>query len=343
MPEPEEERKPGQEPEQEEPGGAMPFMAHLDELRTRLVHTAYGLIIAFAAAYAFKEHIYAFLTTPLLESSQQGVELIYLDPTEAFFTYIKVSFLAGLVVASPWVFYQIWKFVAPGLYQKERRMVWPFVISASALFIGGSMFCFTTVFPWAFTFLRSFETQPQDKTPLPPDRPAIVEMVRGEIDQRLKALGGGEVVAAMPPAQRDQVARRIEDQVLNRLLEALTQERTKPGQLTIKAQFTMRAYLSFTALLLIAFGVIFETPLVLVFLGRVGIVSSAGLRKKRKYAILGMFVVAAILTPPDVVTQVLMAVPLVALYEISIWLVRASEKKRAEREKEFEEDLESEE
>ena len=115
----------------------------------------------------------------------------------------------------------------------------------------------------------------------------------------------------------------------------------KPGQLTIKAQFTMRAYLSFTALLLIAFGVIFETPLVLVFLGRVGVVSSDGLRKKRKYAILAMFVVAAILTPPDVVTQILMAVPLVALYEISIWLVKASEKKRAEQEKEFEEDLES--
>lgn len=324
----------------EEAGGKMPFMSHLEELRDRLVKVFYGLLVGFIVCYIFKEEIYLFLTQPLQSSANEGLELVYLDPTEAFFTYIKVAFLGGLVIASPWIFYQLWRFISPGLYSRERRMAWPFVLSSSVLFIGGAMFCFMVVFPYAFQFLRSFETRPENTGPPPGDKPAIVEMVRKEVAEQLVAQGGASAVAALAEDKRLAVVRGIEDRVLEKVIRMVGAEPAKPGTLQIKAQFTMRNYLSFVSTLLLAFGVIFETPLVLVFLGRLGVVTSKGLRKKRKYAILIMFVVAAIFTPPDVVTQILMAVPLVALFEISIWLVAASEKKRAEKEDEW--DAESE-
>lgn len=316
----------------EETGSKMSFLDHLDELRVRLVRVAYGLIIGFVICYIFKEQIYFFLTQPLQGAALEGVELVYLDPTEAFFTYIKVAFLAGLVLTSPWLFYQLWRFISPGLYSRERRLAWPFVLSSSGLFMGGAIFCFMVVFPFAFTFLRSFETQP---TAIDPSTGAkqptsIVEMVRTEVAEQIKSQGGESGLASLTPVKRGEIAQQIEDRVLNKVIKLVGKEELEPGTLQITAQFTMRNYLSFVSTLLLAFGVIFETPLVLVFLGRLGVVTSKGLRKKRKYAILGMFVVSAIFTPPDVVTQVLMAFPLVALYEISILLVAGFEKKRKE-------------
>lgn len=327
--------------EGEDGGHKMPFMAHLDELRIRLVRSFYGLLVGFVICYIFKEQIYLFLTHPLQSSTAEGLELVYLDPTEAFFTYIKVAFLGSLVITSPWLFFQLWRFISPGLYAKERRLAWPFVLSSSALFIGGAIFCFTLVFPYAFQFLRSFETRPERTLPQAGDKPAIVEIVRKEVASQLKAQGGEAALQGLPADKQGQVARQIEDRVLDRIIRLVLKEKLEPGTLQIKAQFTMRNYLSFVSTLLLAFGVIFETPLVLVFLGRLGIVTSKGLRKKRKYAILGMFVVAAIFTPPDVVTQILMAVPLVGLFEISIWLMAASEKKRQEEQEELDKEAEA--
>jgi sec-independent protein translocase protein TatC len=162
------------------------------------------------------------------------------------------------------LFYQLWRFISPGLYDHERRAVWPFVLVSSVLFIAGAVFAYAVVFPYAFQFFSSFVT---------PD-----------IEFRPK----------------------------------------------------MAEYLSFTATLLFAFGVVFEMPLVLVFLGRIGVITHKTLQEKRKYAILIMFAAAAMFTPPDVVSQILMALPLLVLYEISIWLVAASEKKKAAKEAEME-------
>ncbi|RJX35266.1 MAG: twin-arginine translocase subunit TatC [Desulfarculus sp.] len=238
----------------------MPFLSHLEELRTRLVRSAMAVGIAFLGTYFFKEELYQGLAKPLKEVLPPGAKLIYTAPAEAFFTYIKVAFLAAIVAACPVIFYQLWKFIAPGLYKHERKAVWPFVILSSALFMVGSVFCYLMVFPFAFQFFMSFATDD------------IVPML------------------------------------------------------------SLKQYLSFSATLLFAFGVIFEMPLVLVFLGRLGVVKSSTLKKHRKYAILIMFIVGAILTPPDAVTQIMMALPLCALYELSIWLVVLAEKKKAERE-----------
>jgi sec-independent protein translocase protein TatC len=244
------------EENEEQPGGSMTLMEHLEELRQRLTRAAIAVGVGFLIAYFFKEQLYGYLTIPLKAAMPPEAKLIYTAPAEAFFTYLKVAFLAGIVGASPVIFYQLWKFISPGLYENERRNIWPFVIFSSVLFITGAIFCYTIVFPYAFQFFMSFATE--DITPM----------------------------------------------------------------------LKLNEYLSFSSMLLFAFGVVFEMPLILVFLGRLGVVTSQGLRKKRKYAILIMFAGAAFFTPPDVVSQILMAVPLMVLYEISIWLVAASQKKK---------------
>jgi sec-independent protein translocase protein TatC len=248
------------EEEDELSGGSMTLMEHLEELRQRLTRAAIAVGVGFLAAYGFKEQLYSYLTIPLKAAMPPGAKLIYTAPAEAFFTYLKVAFLAGVVGASPVIFYQLWKFVSPGLYAHERRNIWPFVIFSSTLFISGAIFCYTIVFPYAFQFFMSFATD--DITPM----------------------------------------------------------------------LKLNEYLSFTSMLLFAFGVVFEMPLILIFLGRLGVVTAQGLRKQRKYAILIMFVAAAIFTPPDVVSQILMAVPLMILYEISVFMVALSQKKKAARE-----------
>ena len=243
---------------------SMTLMEHLEELRQRLTRAAIAVGVGFLIAYFFKEQLYSYLTIPLKAAMPPEAKLIYTAPAEAFFTYLKVAFLAGLVGASPVIFYQLWRFISPGLYESERRNIWPFVIFSSVLFIAGAIFCYAIVFPYAFQFFMSFATD--------------------EITPMLK----------------------------------------------------LNEYLSFSSMLLFAFGVVFEMPLILVFLGRLGVVTSQGLRKKRKYAILIMFAGAAFITPPDVVSQILMALPLMVLYEVSIWLVAASQKKKAAREAEME-------
>ena len=159
---------------------------------------------------------------------------------------MKVSFLAGVILGSPVIIYQFWVFVAPGLYQKERRYLVPIVLLSVVFFVGGALFCFFVVFPFGIKFFLSFATD------------------------------------------------------------------------VIQPLLSMKEYLSFASKMLLAFGLIFELPLVLIFLAKLGIVSVDFLRKNRKYAILLIFIVAAILTPPDVVSQILMGIPLMILYEISI-------------------------
>ena len=258
------------EENEERVGGNMTLMEHLEELRQRLTRAAIAVGVGFLIAYFFKEQLYAYLTIPLKAAMPPEAKLIYTAPAVAFFTYLKVAFLTGLVGASPVIFYQLWKFISPGLYENERRSIWPFVIISSVLFITGAIFCYTVVFPYAFQFFMSFATE--------------------EITPMLK----------------------------------------------------LNEYLSFSSMLLFAFGVVFEMPLVLVFLGRLGVVTSQGLRKKRKYAILIMFAGAAFFTPPDVVSQVLMAVPLMVLYEISIWMVAAAQKKKAAKQAAMEAEFEDE-
>lgn len=224
----------------------MPFTAHLEELRDRLIRCFIAVGVGFCIAYGFKEKLFAILTRPLIQVMGQGDALIFTGLPEAFFTYLKVAFLAGIMLASPVILYQFWLFVAPGLYRKEKRVLIPIIVLSTFFFVGGSLFGYFIVFPYGFEFFLGF---------------------------------ANEKIHALP---------------------------------------SMKEYLSFSSKLLIAFGVVFELPLVLTAMARLGIVSVDFLKKNRKYALLLFFIGAAIITPPDVVTQIMMALPLMLLYEISI-------------------------
>jgi len=234
----------------------LPFTTHLEELRKRLIICFSAVGVGFAICYFFSKKLFDILMHPLLVAMPPDEKLIYTGLPEAFFTYLKVAFLAGVLLAVPVIIYQLWMFIAPGLYDKEKRLVVPIVFLSSVFFLGGALFGYFVVFPFGFKFFMGFASD------------------------------------------------------------------------AIKPLPSMREYLSFSTKLLFAFGVVFELPLFITFLAKLGIVDVPFLKAKRKYAILLFFVFASILTPPDVVTQILMAGPLILLYEVSIVGARVFGKKR---------------
>ena len=226
----------------------MPLLSHLEELRARLIKALLAIGFAIAPTYFFAGNIFSLLTQPLLQVSQSPVALIGTGPTEAFFTKLKVSFIAALFLASPVVFYQIWKFVAPGLYESERRYVFPFVFFATLFFLFGAAFCHLFVLPVGYAFFL----------------------------EQYKSIG-------------------------------------------VEATLRISEYLTFTSRMLLAFGVTFELPVLTFFFARIGLVTYKTLLGTYRYAIIIIFIVAAMLTPgPDVASQLLMATPLLVLYTLSI-------------------------
>ena len=234
-----------------------PFTAHLEELRSRLIKCVIAVGVGFVISYFFKEKIFHVLTLPLINALQSGDHLIYTNLPEAFFTFLKAAFICALMLASPVILYQFWMFTAPGLYDKEKRLLIPILMLSVLFFVGGALFGYFVVFPFGFKFFLSFASD------------------------------------------------------------------------TIRPMPSIKEYLSFASKLLLAFGLVFELPLVITFLARLGIVSVAVLKKFRKYTILAIFVAAAILTPPDLVTQIFMALPMILLYELSIISARIFGRKKA--------------
>ncbi len=226
----------------------MGLIDHLNDLRKRLTRSALAVFVGFLACYAFAEDIFNFLLVPLKPYLPEGSGLIFTSPPEAFFTYMLAAAVAGLFLMSPFVFYQLWQFIAPGLYSHERKWIIPIALCSAVFFASGACFAYFVVFPYAFQFFMSYTTD------------------------------------------------------------------------LIHAQLKMEEYFSFTLKLLVAFGICFELPLFVFFLARLGMVTAKSLRKFRQYAILIIFIAAAILTPPDVVSQLAMACPLLVLYELSIWV-----------------------
>lgn len=245
----------------------MSFIEHLQELRVRVVRMLIGVFVGFLLCYGFSKQMFQVLMQPLVDALPPDSSMIFTALPEAFFTYIKVALVAGVFVASPYIFYQIWAFVAPGLYKEERKYLVPIAIFSAFFFLLGAFFGYFVVFPFGFQFFMGFA------------------------DEHIKA---------MP---------------------------------------SLKEYLGFSLKLLFAFGLIFELPLFIFFLSRLGLVTAASLRKFRKYAVMLAFVVSAILTPPDVISQLLMAGPLLILYEMSIFVaVIFGKKKKPKPAEEDEED-----
>lgn len=263
------------DPDAELEAGRMPLIDHLVELRNRLMWSAAAIIVAFLVCYQFKVQIYRFLAYPLAQilAGEPDRKMIFTGLTEAFFTYIKVSFWAAICVSFPIVATQIWKFIAPGLYKTEKRAFLPYLCATPILFIMGACLAYFVVIPYAFRFFLSFETP------------------------------GGN------------------------------------GQLPIVSEPKVNEYLSLVMTLLLAFGVAFQLPVLLTLMARAGLITSQGLINKWRYAFVGMFAVAAVLTPPDIVSQCSLAIPLILLYFLSIFSCRWVEKQRAKREAEEEAEL----
>ena len=241
--------------------GAEGFISHLIELRDRLLKAIAALFIVFFTLFYWAQDIYSLLAAPLIEALPEGSTMIAIEVAAPFFVPIKVTLFASLVVALPVVLYQVWAFIAPGLYTHEKRLVVPLIATSTILFLVGCLFAYLVVFPTVFHFVAAFT-------------PEGVEM-----------------------------------------------------------NTDIQKYFDFVLTLFLAFGLAFETPIAVVILTRMGIVSIETLKESRPYIIVGAFVIAAIFTPPDVISQLLLAFPIWILYEIGLFIAGILEKKAEQREK----------
>ena len=244
------------DPDDNSSAGRMSFLDHLDELRKRLVRTVLGILAGFLIAFAFIKYIFEFIMLPLQQVLPEGGRLVYTEPAEAFFLYMKIAALAGLVLATPFTLTQVWLFISPGLFRHEKRFAIPFVVFSTMFFIVGALFSHYAVFPLAWKFFAGFSTDYMEF--LPKIGPVFSLYVK----------------------------------------------------------------------MLLAMGIVFQLPTLIFFLARLGLVTPKFLIKNTKYAILIIFIIAAILTPSaDPVTQTAMAVPMIMLYGFSILIAHVFRKR----------------
>ena len=243
-----------------------PLVTHLIELRDRLKWAVFFSFLAFCSCYYFADRIYNFLVNPLyqiyLDKGISNPRMIYTALTEAFFTYLKVSFYGALFISFPILAMQLYKFAAPGLYKNEKKAFFPFLIATPVLFTLGAALVYYFIFPLAWNFFLGFQTS------------------------------------------------------------------TMETGMAIELEAKVNEYLSLVLKLMFAFGLAFQIPVALTLLARAGLVSSKQLKKRRKYAIVIAFVIAAILTPPDLISQIGLGVPIIILFEISIYLAAFFENKK---------------
>ncbi|MGD9917664.1 MAG: twin-arginine translocase subunit TatC [Paenirhodobacter sp.] len=252
---------------------AAPLVEHLAELRTRLLYALGAFVVAMVICYTFWQPVFNFLTHPICESlaerhQQCGLYLIKLQ--EGFFVAINISFLGGFAMSFPVIGYQLWRFVAPGLYRSEKQAFLPFLVASPVMFFAGAAFAYYVILPMAFNFFLGFQQ-------------------------------GG-----------------LGEEGTNQLA-------------SIGFQGSVQEYLNLTTKFILAFGICFQLPVLLTLMGKAGLVSSKGLASVRKYAVVIILIVAAVATPPDVISQVTLFSVVYGLYEISIQLVARIERKRKEK------------
>ena len=237
-----------QAPEEE-----LPVTEHIEELRQRLFKSFIAVVVGFLIAWPFKKQILLFLERPLPEKLQG--KLVFLSPPEAFFTALKISFFAGILISLPYVLYQLWKFIEPGLYEHEKKFILPFMFFSVLFFFLGAAFAYFVILPFGLRFLLGF---------------------MGDL---------------------------------------------------LTPQITIGSYISFVIQMILAFGFVFLLPVVVWLLSKLEIINYRLLERNRKFAVLIIFIVAALLTPPDAFSQIMMALPLLALYELSIWVSKIAGRK----------------
>lgn len=253
---------------------AAPLIEHLKELRTRILYAIGAFAVCFIIGYLLWKPIFAFLARPMcvvLAERGQECQLILVKMQEGFFVAIRIAMWGGFALAFPIIAYQLWRFVAPGLYRSEKKAFLPFLVASPAMFLIGAAFAYFIILPFAFGFFLGFQ------------------------DQFASDLGGGDLTA--PPAG-------------------------------VVFQGSMESYLALTMTFVMAFGLCFQLPVLLTLMGRAGLISSKGLKAMRKYAVVGILAVAAVVTPPDMFSQIILFAAIYPLYEISIFLIRRIEKTR---------------
>lgn len=258
-------------PEDDIEDSAAPLVEHLAELRTRILYSLAAFVVAMILCYFVWNPIFNFLTHPIcnaLQSRGQQCGLYLIKLQEGFFVAVKISFLGGFALSFPIISYQLWRFVAPGLYKSEKSAFLPFLVASPVMFVLGAAFAYYIVLPMAFNFFLSFQ-QPG------------AELTKGT--NELASIG---------------------------------------------FQGSVEEYLGLTTKFILAFGVCFQLPVLLTLMGKAGLISAKGLASVRKYAVVLILIVAALVTPPDMMSQIILFVAIYPLYEVSIWLIRGIEKRR---------------
>ena len=255
-----------------------PLMEHLKELRNRILISLAAFVVGILIAFAVWNPIFNFLTEPIcaaLDDRGQECQLVLIKLQEGFFVAFRISVMGGFILAFPIIAWQLWRFVAPGLYKSEKGAFLPFLISSPVMFTIGAAFAFYVVLPIAFSFFLGF--------------------------QQMMGTQPGAGSAIVPVA---------------------------PGTAGIQFQGSMEQYLSLTTNFILAFGLCFQLPVLLTLMGKAGLISSQGLAGMRRYAIVLILILAAVVTPPDMMSQIILFAAIYPLYEVSIFLIRRIEKRR---------------
>lgn len=315
-------------------GGVMSFGEHLEELRACCIRALVGLLVTTIFSLIFAKRILAFILKPalvVLEAHGQRPEMQALAPPDTFIMYLRLALICGVILAMPWILMQIWRFIAVGLYSHEKRFIRTLTPVSIGLFIAGVLFMFFLALPIVLNFFVKFTQQIQ------------VEELRPSF---LQAWMIGEDTAANPPALADDDFPKIPvvegappdvstgglwfDASLNRLC----MQGREPGQMftiplqpahgvqAVRSYFSLSQYVSFVLMLSLGFGIAFELPMIVLFLTAIGIVSVDSLAKYRRHVILAIVFAAAVLTPPDVISQVLLAIPMIILFEGALFAAR---------------------